>query len=127
MTQFPTSLDKLIELAKGTPYEHLANDEKALERMFLETLKASDDPMLREIGGGIADGSMTWHTVATHSAYAEVVEESLEKAREFDGGALVGGLDQERAKVAEEQQRTRERAEVEDAEDSFQGVLRRRR
>ena len=32
-----------------------------------------DDPRVREIGSGIADGTLTWRTVATHSAYSEDV------------------------------------------------------
>lgn len=128
MTQFPTSLDKLLELAKGTPYEHIAKDEQALERMFLDTLKASDDPMLREIGSGIADGTMTWHTVATHSAYAEFVEQSLAKAKEFDGGMLTEELSREREKATKEERRQRESAERDDSEDLFRGgVLKRRK
>lgn len=123
MTQFPTSLARLIELAKGTPYEHIAKDERALERMFLETLRNSDDPMLREIGGGIAGGTMTWRTIATHSAYAEFVEQSLAKAKEFDGGMVIEELGREREKAAEEEQRQRER---DDSEDLFRGgVLKR--
>lgn len=122
MTQFPNSLDKLVELAKGTPYEHIARDEQALERMFLETLKASDDPLCREIGSGIADGSMTWHTIATHSAYAEFVEQSLEQAREFDGSAVADELGRAHEKAAEEERRRQER----DVEDVFGGVLKRR-
>lgn len=127
MTQFPSSLDKLIELAKGTPYEHVAKDEQALERMFLDTLKASGDPMRREIGSGIADGTMTWRTVATSSAYAEFVEQSLAEAREFDGSAVTEQLVREREKTAEEQRRARARAEVDDTEDVFTGVLKRRK
>jgi hypothetical protein len=127
MTQFPASLDKLIELAKGTPYEQIAKDEQALERMFLDTLKASNDPMLREISSGIADGTMTWRTVATHSAYAEFVEESLAKAKEFDAGVLIEELGREREKATKEEQRQRDRTERDDSEDLFRGgVLRRR-
>lgn len=128
MPQFPTGLDKLIELAKGTPYEQIAKDEQALERMFLDTLKASDDPMLREIGSGIADGTMTWHTVATHSAYTEFVEQSLAKAKEFDGDALTEELGREREKSIKEEGRQRERTEQDDSEDLFRGgVLKRRK
>jgi hypothetical protein len=123
MNQLPTSPDKLIELAKGTPYEGIATDEQAAERMFLDTLKASDDPMLREIGSGVADGSMTWSTLATNSAYADLLEESLAKAREFDPGVVVEELGRERAKAEEEQRR----AEGDDAEDVFQGVFRKPR
>jgi hypothetical protein len=128
MTQFPTSLDKLLELAKGTPYEHIAKDEQALERMFLDTLKASNDPMLREVGSGIADGTMTWHTVATHSAYKEFVEQSLAKAKEFDGGILIEELGRERDKATTEERRQQERAERDDSENVFRGdVLKRRK
>jgi hypothetical protein len=128
MTQFPTSLHKLIELTKGTPYEQIAKDEQALERMFLETLKASDDPTVREIGSGIADGTMTWQTVATHSAYAEFVEQSLEKAREFDGGVLSEELGREQEKATKEEQRQRESVERDDSENLFRGgVLKKRR
>jgi len=123
---FPNSLDKLVELAKGTPYERIAGDERALERMFLDTLKASDDPMLREIGSGIADGSMTWNTVAIHSAYADTLDETLEKAREFDPGVVVDELGRERAHAEEEQRRERESADEDDSEDVFRGVMRRR-
>ena len=128
MTQFPTNLNKLVELAEGTPYEHLATDEQALERMFLDALKASNDPMLREIGSGIADRSMTWHTIATHSAYAEFVEESLQKAKEFDGGVLAEELGREQERAAEAERREQERAEESDSKDLFGGgVLKKRR
>ena len=128
MTQFPTDLNKLIELAEGTPYEQIAKDEQALDRMFLETLKASDDPMVREIGNGIADGTMTWRTVATQSSYAEFVEQTLAKAREFDGGMLAEELGREREKAAKAEQQRRERVDRDDSEDLFHGgVLKKRR
>jgi hypothetical protein len=37
---------------------------------------SAQPPALRELGSGIADGTMTWHTVATHSTHAEFVEQS---------------------------------------------------
>ncbi|OLF15702.1 hypothetical protein [Actinophytocola xanthii] len=128
MPEFPTSLDKLLELTRGTPYEHLAKDEQALERLFLDTLRTSDDPMLREIGTGIGDGTMTWRTVATHSAYAGILEQNLEKAREFDGGALAAELTAERSRTDEKERQQRERTDTDDSEDLFRGgVLKRRR
>lgn len=95
--------------------------------MFLDTLKASDDPMRREIGSGIADATMTWRTVATSFAYAEFVEQSLAQAREFDGSTLTEELTRERQKTADEERRGRARAEAADADDVFRGVLKRRK
>lgn len=66
----PPDLNALIDLARGTKFESVARDEKKLEELLLKEMQASEDPMTREIGSGIADGTMTWRTVASTSAYA---------------------------------------------------------
>ncbi|MCT2583718.1 hypothetical protein [Actinophytocola gossypii] len=58
-----------------------------------------------------------------NSAYAEVVSESLEKAREFDLGTLADELGQVQAAV---ERRQREHDEDDDAQDVFQGIAKRR-
>jgi hypothetical protein len=90
-TSKPANLDALLAMAKGTRWESVARDEKALERLLVEEMKKSTDPMTKEIGSGLADGSMTWRSVATSSAYAEFLEQGAEGMRDFDFAAAFGG------------------------------------
>jgi hypothetical protein len=90
-TPKPANLDALLAMAKGTRWESVARDEKALERLLVEEMKKSSDPMTREIGSGLADGSMTWRSVATSSAYADHLEQGAEGMRDFDFAAAFGG------------------------------------
>jgi hypothetical protein len=121
-TPFPSNLSKLIEQAKGTPYEDLVKDEEALRKAFLNTLKTNDDPRLREIGNGIADGTMTWLQVASSSAYAEVIDEKVAGLREFDGSDLMEELESEQSKTAATRQRERELDDADDADNNFRGL-----
>jgi hypothetical protein len=121
----PANLRELIELAKGTRYESVAGDERKLEQLFLEELKRSPEPLTREIASGIADGSMTWRTVATSSAYAEYIGQSVAAMREFDLAGALGALaeqDEPAEKSAE-----RPRREVSDEDDLFTGDLLKKR
>jgi hypothetical protein len=121
----PANLDALINLAKGTRFESVARDEKKLEELLLKEMQASDDPMTREIGSGIADGTMTWRTVASTSAYADYIDRGVEVMRRFDFGAEIDALAAEQAAS----ERTAEQAKQEQDEDEpfSRGVLKRRR
>jgi hypothetical protein len=119
----PANLRQLIELAKGTRYESVAGDERRLEQLFLEEMKRSTEPVTREIANGIADGSMTWRTVAT-SAYAEHISDVLAAVRDFDMAGALGAL-AEQDKPAEKPGKTR-RA-ISDEDDLFTGGLLKKR
>lgn len=96
----PANLNALIELTKGTSFESVAGDERKLEELLLKQMRASDDPMTREIGAGIADGSMTWRTVASTSAYAEYIDRGVRAMAEFDFGAVFDAMAAEQAENA---------------------------
>lgn len=102
---FPASYEALVAMAKGTKYERIATDEAERDRLLFEAMRASDDPITREIGSGLADGSMTWHDVATSSAYAESVSQKLATLQDFDFGAIVTEMEQEKALAAQERDR----------------------
>jgi hypothetical protein len=119
--RFPTSYEKLVALADGTKYEHVANDRAKLERLLIEAMRTSTDPMTREIGSGLADGSLTWRTVGTSSAYADYVQRSLDAMQTFDFGAVVSDMEQEKA---EAERSARRQDEDEDPDELWQGFNR---
>jgi hypothetical protein len=121
----PADLTALINLAKGTRFESVARDEKKLEEMLLEEMRASDDPMTREIGNGIADGSMTWRTVASTSAYADYIGRGVEAMQRVDFGAAFDALAAEQA--AGEQAAEQAKHQKDEDEPFTRGVLKRRR
>lgn len=122
----PANLTELLKLAKGTRYESVAGDEQEVERLFLDALKNSADPMTREIGSGIADGSMTWQDVATSSAYAEHLGEHVEAMRDFDPAAALGALAEEDASAEESEEDEPAANDEDDGDDDgdvFTGVM----
>ena len=121
----PTSLDALLKLTKGTRYESIARNEQEVERQFVEEMTRSSDPMIREIGSGLTDGTMTWHTVATSSAYAEQVNRGLEAMRDFDLPGALGALAEQDAPV--ENPADKPRREPDEDDDLFAGGLLRKR
>lgn len=120
----PANLDELLKLAKGTRFESAAADDRKLEELLLDEMQASDDPMTREIGAGIAGGTMTWRSVATDAAYADYFEQSVTAMRQFDFGAEFDAMASERDA---NERRVAEAAERDDAEPVSRGVLKRRR
>jgi hypothetical protein len=109
----PARLNELVKLTKGTEFEAVARDEKKLEELLLKEMKASDDPMTREIGSGIADGSMTWHTVATSSAYSEYLDRSVEAMERFDFKGTFDALAAEQAEAEQKAEQAKQRDEDE--------------
>lgn len=91
----PGDFDQLRELARGTRLEPCLNDEKQLEALLLKEMQASKDPVTREIGAGIAGGSMTWRTVASSGVYADYIERGMAAMRDLDFGATFGALAKE--------------------------------
>jgi hypothetical protein len=122
----PDNLNALINLAKGTKFESVARDEKKLEELLLKEMQANDDPMTREIGTGIADGTMTWRTVASTSAYADYIDRSVEAMQRFDFGATFEALAAERAANERAAEQAREQKDQDEDEPFSRGVLKRR-
>lgn len=113
MTQFPGSKEALLRLVEGTPYEEIAKDEDRLREIVYEALKASDDPMTREIGEGLASGAVTPTGIASTAAYHDFVDRNLQAMEQFDGEALVEHLEavkaeSERLKAEEAARRARD-------------------
>lgn len=87
-------------------------------------MRTSDDPMTKEIGTGIADGSMTWHTVAANSAYSDYVDHGVEAMRRFDFTETFEALAAEQAEAERKAEQAKQRAD--DDEPFSRGVLKRR-
>jgi hypothetical protein len=118
-----TNFDELLKLARGTRLESYANDEEKLKAFLIKEMQASTDPVTREIGDGIAGGSMTWRTVAASGAYREYIERGARTMSELDLGATF-----ESVKSEQEHRPGQPRAADDDEDDYFsRPVLRRRR
>ncbi|GAB3449177.1 hypothetical protein [Actinophytocola sediminis] len=111
----PANLNALIQLAKGTKFESVAGDEQKLEELLLKEMQASDDPMTREIGSGIADGTMSWRTVGSTGAYSDYLQRGVQAMRDFDFGATFDALAAERAA----NERAAEKARPQDEDEPF--------
>lgn len=106
MNQFPRSKEEMLRLVEGTPFEEVAKDEDRLREIVYDAMKASDDPMTREIGEGLASGAVTPMELASIPAYRDFLDQNIQAMEEFDGEALVEQLaaakaEAERAKVEE--------------------------
>ncbi|MGQ0839855.1 hypothetical protein [Actinokineospora sp.] len=119
---FPPNLAELIKLADGTRYEHVAHDEAKLEQLLVEAMRTSADPITREIGSGIADGTMTWHTVATSSVYADYVHDSMDALQRFDFDAVAVEMAAEKVAAEQEEATRREQDELDDDGPLWQGL-----
>jgi hypothetical protein len=127
VSRFPSSLHELLKLVEGTPYEAIARDEGKLQQIVYDAMKASDDPMTREIGEGLASRTITPMTIASTSAYADFLDRNLEALQRFDGDALVEQLETDQAEAANKKAEEAERRDDDDGEDLWQGLDRNNR
>lgn len=125
--RLPTSKRELTRLAEGTEFEDIAKDEAKLERLLFEAMKSSDDPMTREIGHGLAGGTMSWRTIATTSAYSDFLDRSLAALGQFDLGGLVDTLQTAQAEAARKEADERRQRDDDDHEDIWTGLGGKRR
>jgi hypothetical protein len=116
-----------MKLVEGTELEELLRDESKLETIIVDALKASDDPMAKEIGEGLAGGTMSWRTIATTSAYADFVDRGLTSLRQFDFTRLAGDLEAAQEEAAREKAEAREGGGDDHAADLWQGLRRKKR
>lgn len=116
---FPQNRAEFLAALRGTRYEELFRDESKLDAMFADLLKRSDDPMAREIGSGLADGTLTKEQVGGSDVYADFVSSGLSALRQVDYGEALGT-------VAEEAERAAADGE-DDGEDVWQGFEKGRR
>jgi hypothetical protein len=116
---FPKSRAEFLAALRGTQYEELFRDESKLDATFADLLKRSADPLAREIGSGLADGTLTKEQVGGSGVYAEFVSGGLGALRQLDYGEVFDS-------VAEEQEQAREEAATEEDEDRdvWQGLRR---
>ncbi|HEV8556962.1 MAG TPA: hypothetical protein VGR06_11270 [Actinophytocola sp.] len=124
--QFPASRAEFLKLVEGTEYAEILRDEAKLEKIMIDALKASDDPVTREIGEGLVDGTLTWRTIARTSAYSGFLEHGLTALWEFDFNGLAEDLAATKAQAAQPDAGTPGRRH-DDGEDLWQGLRGRRR
>lgn len=124
--RFPASRGEFLKLVEGTEYAEVLRDEAKLERLVIDAMKGSDDPITREIGEGLAGGSMTWQTIATTGAYSSFLDRGLTAVQEFDFNGLAQNLEAAKAEGARPTASDRDRRD-DDGEDLWQGLPRKRR
>lgn len=85
----PRNPQEFLAMVRGTPYEALFRDEAKLDAMMFDLMKQSRDPLAREVGAALSDGSLTVRQLADSDVYSEVVRGGLEAAAGLDPrGAL---------------------------------------
>ena len=119
---FPASRTAFLKMIEESPHADLLRDEQRLRKCVVDAMKTSDDPLTREIGEGLAGGTMSWHTVATTSAYSDFVDRSLAALQQFDFNTLVEDLE-----VAQPTADDHDRRPDDDGEDLWQGLGGKRR
>jgi hypothetical protein len=120
--RFPASRNEFLKLVEGTEHAEVLRDESKLEEIVIDALKASNDPITREIGEGLAGGTVTWHTIATSPAYSGFLDRGLTALQQFDFTGLAEKLEAGQPKPDE-----RHRRDDDDGEDLWQGLPRKRR
>ena len=115
-------MDELLKLVEGTDFEDLARDEAKLQQLMYEAMKASDDPMTREIGEGLASGTITPMTIASTSAYTDFLDQNLQALQRFDGDALVESLETLQAEAKQQKADEAQHRDDDDGEDLWQGL-----
>lgn len=119
---FPAERSEFLKLVDGTEHAEVLRDESKLERIVIEAMTTSDDPIAREIGEGLMGGTMTWLTIATTPAYSVFLDRGLTALQQFDFTKLADELEAARPN-ADDQARRRD----DDGEDLWQGLPGRRR
>ncbi|OLF15341.1 SRPBCC family protein [Actinophytocola xanthii] len=122
----PADRSEFLRLVEGSAHADTLRDETTLRKMLFATMKDSDDPLVREIGEGLASGRMSWTTVATTSAYADFIDRSLAAVRQFDVGGLVEDLEATKPEPVRPSGENKSRRD-DDGEDLWQGLRRKRR
>jgi len=79
--------DVLSRLTQG-PLAEALRDRDRYEREIWANMATSDDPLVREIGVQLRDGTATPRQLLSNAAYAPVFERGLAKLREFDPEAV---------------------------------------
>lgn len=125
--RFPASRSEFLKLVEGTEYAEVLRDESKLEKIVIDAMKGSDDPLTREIGEGLAGGTMSWSKVATTSAYADFLDRGLTALQQFDFNGLAEDLEAAKAESARSQAEGQNRRDDDDGEDLWQGLRRNRR
>ena len=98
--RLPSTPEEFLAWLQGTPYEELFRDEARLDAMMADLLRSSRDPLAREVGQGLVDGSLTTREVGGGSAYADFVDRGLAAARGLDLRAALAELDDLREDAA---------------------------
>jgi hypothetical protein len=124
--RFPADRNEFVQLVEGTEYAAL-RDESKLEQMLIDTMKGSDDPITREIGESLANGTMTWGTLATTSAYSGFLDRGLTALQDFDFNGLVEDLTAVEVEPDEPKASNDNGRRDDDGEDLWQGLRGRRR
>ena len=124
--RFPASKDEFLKLVGGSEYAEVLRHESKLEKLIIDVMKSSGDPVTREIGEGLADGTMSWRTIATTSAYSGFLDHGLTALQQFDFNGLAEELEAAKLEAAQPNTGDRDRRD-DDGEDLWQGLRGKRR
>jgi hypothetical protein len=125
-SQFPASRSEFLKLVEGTKHADVLRDESKLRKIVIDAMKDSDDPITREIGEGLAGGAMSWHAIATTSAYSSFLDQGLTALQQFDFTGLAEDLET-KADFVRSNPDDRHRRGDDDGGDLWQGLRRKRR
>jgi hypothetical protein len=125
--RFPADRNEFVQLLEATEYADALRDESELEQMLIDVMKGSQDPITREIGESLANGTMTWGTLATSSAYSGFLDRGLAALQEFDFNGLAEDLTAAKTEPADPNARNDKGRREDDGADLWQGLRGRRR
>lgn len=100
--RIPLSEAQFRDAIAGTRYEELFRDERKVDQLFIDLLKTSDDPMAREIGSGLADGTLTKEQLAQGSVYADFVQQNLASLQQMNMQEAFDEVAEEKRQAEEE-------------------------
>lgn len=80
----PQSSQEIEDLVTGTEYEELFRDPQRMRSFLIEQLRANEDPMAREIGEGLADGTLTDEQLTASRAYADHLSQKMRELCDVD-------------------------------------------
>ena len=92
----PHTTEELLAAVRGTPYDALLRDEATFDAVMFDLLKQSRDPVAREVGEGLADGSLSVRQLGDSDVYADFVRRGLDSAATLDPGSVLDELAEER-------------------------------
>jgi hypothetical protein len=112
MSQPTPTAEMLMEKISRLPIAATLSDPAARRRLVFERLAASDDPVAREMGQQLRDGTMRVRDMWAVPAYRQVLERGIRKLESFDLHEFNDQLDTAVAQYESDRERDPEAADA---------------